>query len=99
MFLGVRAVLVKSFARIHKANLINYGIIPLVFKDKEDYENIAFGEKLVLEDIFESLDTGKNFVLKTASGKTIEAINDLDERSKAILKAGGLAAYTKSGGQ
>lgn len=99
MFLGVRAVFVKSFARIHKANLINYGIIPLVFKNKADYDAIEFGEFLSLENIFESLDSSKDFIIKTSNGKTIEAINDLDNRSKAILKAGGLAAYTKAGGQ
>ena len=99
MFLGVRAVLVKSFARIHKANLINYGIIPLVFKNKADYDLITSGEMLTLEHLFDSLDEQKEFVIKTSGGKTIEAVNDLDARSRAILKAGGLAAYTKAGGQ
>ena len=97
MYLGVRAILTKSFARIHKANLINYGIIPLNFKDPADYDAIKMGDTLVLSNIEEALDTGCEFKIE-ANGKTILAVNDLSERSRAILKQGGLAKYTKNGG-
>ncbi len=102
MYLGVRCVLVKSFARIHKANLINYGIIPLQFKNPEDYDKLSKDDIIVLTNIEDALKTGNDFILdvKTSSGNiTIEAINDFPERSRKIIKAGGLTQYTKCGGQ
>ncbi len=102
MYLGVRAVLVKSFARIHKANLINYGILPLQFKNPSDYDKLSQEDTLLLTNIDEALHTGKNFLLtaKTSSGEiSIEAINDFPERARNIIKAGGLTSYTKNGGQ
>ncbi len=97
MYLGVRAILTKSFARIHKANLINYGIIPLNFVNPADYDAIKMGDTLKLVNIEEALDTGCEFKIDL-NGKTILAVNDLSERSRAILKQGGLAKYTKNGG-
>ena len=97
MYLGVRAVLTKSFARIHKANLVNYGIIPLCFSNASDYDAISQGDTLLLSNIEEALDTGCDFKIE-ANGKTILATNDLSERSRAILKQGGLARYTRNGG-
>ncbi len=102
MYLGVRAVLVKSFARIHKANLINYGILPLQFKNPSDYDKLSQEDTLVLTNIEEALHTGKDFLLKakTSSGEiTLEAINDFPERARNIIKAGGLTSYTRNGGQ
>ncbi len=102
MYLGVRVVLAKSFARIHKANLVNYGILPIQFKNESDYELISKDDTIIIEGINEALDTGKNFTLlaKTKNGDvTIEAINDFSKRSRNIIKAGGLTSYTKSGGQ
>jgi len=100
MYLGVRAVIVKSFARIHKANLINYGIIPLVLDDGAAYDRLAQGDVLTLSGIRASLTSGTPFTLKRESdGFSCTAKNDLDERSRRILLAGGLAAYTRSGGQ
>lgn len=100
MYLGVRAVIVKSFARIHKANLINYGIIPLVLTDPSMYDSLAQEDILELTGITESLEKGTPFTLKNNSnGKAFTAINDLDGRSRKILLAGGLAAYTRLGGQ
>ncbi len=102
MYLGVRAILTKSFARIHKANLINYGIIPITFKNPDDYDKISEGDILEIKDIFESLKTGSafNIILKKDSGDVkIEGVNDLAERSRKILLEGGLARYTKKGGQ
>lgn len=102
MYLGVRAVITKSFARIHKANLINYGIIPITFKNPDDYDKITAGDTIELNGIFDSLKNGTSFniVLHSNGGEVkIEGVNDLDERSRQILLQGGLAAYTRNGGQ
>ncbi len=97
MYLGVRAILTKSFARIHKANLINYGIIPMNFVNPADYDTIKQGDVLELTNIEEALNTGCEFEIN-CNGKTIKATNDLAARSREILKQGGLAAYTRNGG-
>ena len=100
MYLGVRAVIVKSFARIHKANLINYGIVPLVLDDPSVYDKISQDDAIEFFGIHESLENGTPFTLKRASdGLAFTAKNDLDARSRKILLAGGLAAYTRTGGQ
>ena len=97
MYLGVRAIITKSFARIHKANLINYGIIPITFVNPKDYDIIEQGSILELMNIEEALETDAPF--KILCGATvIEGVNDLAERSRNILKQGGLAAYTRNGG-
>ncbi|GMO57182.1 MAG: aconitate hydratase [Treponemataceae bacterium] len=99
MYLGVRAVLVKSFARIHKANLINYGIIPVTLAHAADYEKISEGDTIELE--FGTNAANHKVTLAKATGERVEleSVIDLDERSKAILVAGGLANYTRNGGQ
>jgi aconitate hydratase len=98
MYLGVRAVITKSFARIHKANLINYGIIPMTFANPADYDKIAQGDTLELKDLDDSLKNGKPFKV-LINGKTeIECVNDIAKRSADIIMAGGLAAYTRKGG-
>ena len=102
MYLGVRAVLTKGFARIHKANLINYGIIPITFRNPSDYDLIEEGDTLEIRGIFDSLKKGTDFAI-TLTGKNgsreLAGVNDLAERSRNILLAGGLALYTKAGGQ
>ncbi len=102
MYLGVRAVITKSFARIHKANLINYGIIPITFENPNDYEEISEGDTLEITNIFDSLKNAKPFAI-TVKGKNgtkqISGVNDLAERSRNILLSGGLASYTRNGGQ
>jgi aconitate hydratase len=98
MYLGVRAVITKSFARIHKANLINYGIIPMTFANPADYDKIQQGDTLELKDLDDSLKNGKPFKV-LINGKTeIECVNDIAARSAKIIMAGGLAAYTRKGG-
>lgn len=97
MYLGVRAIITKSFARIHKANLINYGIIPINFVNPADYDTIKQGDVLELTNIEEALNTGCEFNI-VCNGKTIKGTNDLAKRSREILKQGGLAAYTRNGG-
>lgn len=97
MYLGVRAVVAKSFARIHIANLINAGIIPLTFENAEDYEKLSIYDTIEIENIFEGLENGKLTISVNGSMDKITLIADFTERQRAILKAGGLLAYTKAG--
>ena len=94
LYLGVRAVIAKSFARIHAANLVNAGIIPFTFAREEDYDLLTQGEALVIDDVFEALKTGKA-TLKTESGKEIPLLCSFTARQAAILTAGGLLPYTR----
>ena len=96
LYLGIKAVLVKSFARIHIANLINAGILPLTFKNEADYDKISQGDSLEIGDIRESIKAGRPLVVKNlTTGDSIEAVYDLSGRAKDILLAGGLLNYTK----
>ncbi|MBQ9039867.1 MAG: aconitate hydratase [Clostridia bacterium] len=97
LYLGVRAVLAKSFARIHVANLINAGILPLTFKDPADYDELSQGDKLALRDIHEGMDSGCIKLEDITTGKTYDLACDFTERQKDMLKAGGLLAYTAKG--
>ena len=93
LYLGVRAVVAKSFARIHAANLINAGILPLCFADPADYDRLEQGEPLRLCDILDGLESGR---LWLAAGEKKIALNcAFTERQRAILRAGGLLNYTK----
>jgi aconitate hydratase len=91
-FLGVRAKLVKSFARIHKANLINFGILPLRFENPEDYKFIEPGDRLRIAGIRKSLETGAMLlnVTELGSGRTIPVKLEITHRDRKILLAGGL---------
>ncbi len=96
LYLGIKAVITKSFARIHAANLINAGIMPLSFANAEDYDKIEQGDELVLSDIFSGLDTG-SFILHNKTKNTDIPLTGLfTDRQKEILKAGDLLQYTKS---
>ncbi len=97
MYLGVRAVIAKSFARIHIANLINAGILPLTFENPEDYEKLNRGDQLVLSDLFAGMDRGTVLLQDQTTGEQIPLCCSFTERQKAILKAGGLLQYTKEG--
>ena len=97
MYLGVRAVITKSFARIHVANLINAGIMPLTFANADDYDKLNQGDKLVLSNVFEGMDKGKIALKNETTGERFTLVCAFTERQKAILKAGGLLAYTKEG--
>ena len=98
MYLGIRAVVVKSFARIHVANLINAGILPLTFENEADYDRFAQGDRLTISDIHAGMDSG--FVtMKNEAGETARLRCALTARQKAILLAGGLLEYTKEGGK
>lgn len=97
LYLGVRAVIAKSFARIHAANLINAGIVPLTFKDPADYDLLTQGDDLQIKDIYAGMDSGTLTLTDRTSGKEIALVCDFTERQKAILKAGGLLKYVGQG--
>ena len=94
LYLGVRAVVAKSFARIHAANLINAGILPLTFKNPEDYELLSQDSRLSIEGVFEGMEKGE-MVMEDDKGHKISLTCSFTKRQKDILKAGGLLAYTK----
>jgi aconitate hydratase len=95
LYLGIKAVITKSFARIHAANLINAGIMPLTFKDPADYDKISQGDSLVLKDVFASLDSGEFTLVDETTGAEIPLCGIFTDRQKEILKAGDLLQYTK----
>ena len=95
MYLGIRAVVTKSFARIHVANLINAGILPLTFQCEEDYDRFTQGSSLTITGILEGMDTGTVTLTDTQTGAAAKLNCQLTPRQKAILLAGGLLAYTK----
>ncbi|MCX6668165.1 MAG: hypothetical protein NTV74_08060 [Euryarchaeota archaeon] len=96
MYLGVKAVIAKSMERIHKANLVNFGIIPLKFKNENDYDAIDQNDELEIANIPTLLKKGKPLVVKDKTkNKTFEVEYDLSEREKQILLAGGTLNYIK----
>lgn len=98
MYLGVRAVITKSFARIHVANLINAGIMPLTFKNPDEYDKLNQSDKLTLTNVFAGMDSGEIMLKDETTGDEIPLVCSFTERQKAILKAGGLLEYTKKEG-
>ena len=95
MYLGIRCVVVKSFARIHAANLINAGILPLTFENPDDYDALQPGARLRIDDIRAGMAAGSLTLTDTAAGKAYSVVCSLTERQQAILLAGGLLNYTK----
>ena len=97
LHLGVKAVLVKSFARIHRSNLINAGILPLTFVNENDYDMINEGDDLVIGGVIDDIKNGNNLIIKNnTNGKEIEVKCELSGRAKDIILAGGLLNYTKT---
>jgi aconitate hydratase len=97
MYLGIHAVIAKSFARIHRSNLINFGILPLVFENPADYEKMEKGDRIVIKDLFSSLDGGQTYIVSDiTSGKSFSARSTLNEREREVLKKGGLLPYTRA---
>jgi len=94
MYLGVKAIIVKSFARIHRGNLINCGILPLIFNNEEDFNRLEQGDLLKF--------TTNNLELKSIKIKNMEknfafeVIHDLNKREKDIIKAGGILPYYRN---
>ncbi len=96
LHLGVKAVLVKSFARIHRSNLINAGILPLNFVNEADYDKISLGDKLEISNVRDCIENGKNLIVTNkTTGDQIECCCELSDRAKKIILAGGLLSYTK----
>lgn len=97
LYLGVKAVLVKSFARIHRANLINAGILPLTFVNEADYEKIGQGDQIAIENVKESVlaDKSELTLVNKTTGAEIPVLCELTGRTKDIILAGGLLDYTR----
>ena len=97
--MGVRAVITKSFARIHIANLINAGIMPLTFKDPEDYDKVSQGDVLRLSDLYAGMDSGEITLTDVTTGEQFTLVCSFTQRQKEILKAGSLLKYVAKEGQ
>lgn len=95
MFFGVEAVLAKSFARIHKENLINYGILPLTFKDKANYNKISPGDVFAIENVHAQMDTGELTISIAAKNLEIPVLIDVSAYDRQVLKAGGALNYLR----
>ena len=98
LYLGVRAVIAKSFARIHAANLINAGIMPLTFENPDDYDSLSQSDMLSIKNVYEGMDSGNLLLTDEKTGKDIQLVCSFTDRQKAILKAGGLLKYVGQGG-
>ena len=97
MYLGIRCVIAKSFARIHVANLINAGILPVTFANPEDYDKLSQDDRLTISNIVKGMEEGK-LTVTDENGFAFDVVCNLTERQRAILLAGGLLNYTKEGG-
>jgi aconitate hydratase len=94
-YLGVRAKIAKSFARIHKSNLCNFGVLPLTFKDRSDYDRLNKGTKLVFPDVRKRIERGDREIPAEADGATIMTILDVSGRQRKHLLAGGTLNFVK----
>ncbi|MEG1557272.1 MAG: aconitate hydratase [Oscillospiraceae bacterium] len=97
LYLGVKAVLAKNFARIHKDNLVNAGIVPLVFENVSDYDKISLGDTLSISGILSSEKTGFVSVTNATKGESYGAKLELSERKFRVLMSGGLLIFTREG--
>ena len=95
LYLGVRCVVAKSFARIHAANLINAGILPLTFVNADDYDKLTQGDELSLCGVFTGLESGSILLKNETTGAEIPLTGSFTRRQIDILKAGGLLDYTR----
>ncbi len=97
MYLGVKAVIARSFARIHRSNLINFGILPLVFEDPADSEKLHKGDIVKISNIIKSLNNGQKFKVQNLStGEEFTVYSDLTEREKKLILSGGLLSYVRN---
>ena len=96
LYLGVKAVIAKSFARIHMANLINFGIVPMTLACEDDYDKIAEGAPIRIDGFYDAVAGKTAAYLVLESGEKIELTLSLTDRQRAILCAGGTLNYTKS---
>ncbi|HCA29472.1 MAG TPA: aconitate hydratase, partial [Ruminococcaceae bacterium] len=97
LYLGIKAVIVKSFARIHVANLINAGILPLTFENESDYDRVSMWDELCLPDVRNRLMNGQPLLLQNrTTGETLPLGSSFSKRQTEILLAGGLLDYTRN---
>lgn len=96
MHLGVEAVVSLSFARIHRENLVNYGILPLVFKEKDDYLAIRAGDRITIEQVWEQVARFEVLLTVEPGGRVIETRLDVSDEDLDILKAGGALNHLKN---
>ena len=100
LYLGVKAVITKSFARIHMANLVNAGIVPLTFKNEADYDVIEQGDEIVIENVAEQIKNSEEItVLNKTKNTEFKAVLSVSQRQKEMLYAGGLLNFTKENGR
>lgn len=97
MYLGIKAVIALSFARIHRANLINFGILPLRFRNSEDMKKIDPGDILTIKNVKDALQSDGEFtVVNTTKGFEFKVFADLSQREKELIIAGGLLPYVRN---
>jgi aconitate hydratase len=96
MYLGIKAVIVKSFARIHRANLINFGIIPLMFADSNDYEKIEKADILEIKNLTEGIKNNQRYEVKNLTKDFVFYVNsNLNSKEKELILEGGLLPYVR----
>lgn len=93
MYLGIQVVLVKSFARIHRGNLINYGILPLLFEDGQDYDTLDSRDILAIDGLWSGVEDGEVTIMNKTKNTSFKAIVDLSPKEMAVLRAGGKLNY------
>jgi aconitate hydratase len=98
MYLGVQAVIAKAIERIHQANLVNFGILPLTFADPADYDALATGEELTIAATAEAIASADRITVQRKNGSSFECNLVLAPRQRKILAAGGLLNFTRQGG-
>ena len=97
MYLGIKAILAKSYARIHRSNLINFGILPLVFESSDEYLRIEQGDQLRITNLRIGLQEGGLLRIENLTQqRPFEVFHGLNSREKEILLAGGLLNYTRN---
>lgn len=97
MFLGLQAVIAKSFARIHRANLINFGVIPILFENEEDYDKVAQGDHLIIDNIIQNVKGQQRFKVENKTkGYVFTVYSTLNNKEKELILNGGLLPYTKA---
>jgi len=97
MYLGIRAILTKSYARIHRSNLINFGVLPLTLKDPDEFSRIEQGDQLRIENLRKNLKVNGVLIVENATQKrSFEVLHGLNQREVEILLAGGLLNYTQA---
>ncbi len=97
MYLGLRAVIVKSFARIHRSNLINFGILPVVFAREADYDKVSQNDELVIEGVLEAIGSEEGLLTVTdkTTGYSFKGVSQLTDHEREVILAGGLLPFTK----